>query len=323
VQNKPEKKWFLILNRSPRGPFTETEINELLGQGLIRHNDLALLQEEGTPGSWKFLWQFSEFDSRKKEKVPPPPEILEKRKPRTEEQIQEELEKQIPLDLKSISFDDLIIRAKPRQKKESDNLLVSSRSSFGGGSEEKTRQSQNSALMKMVPLLLFIAAVSGMLLTQKTSVIKTTPSDLKGAAPRGVATKSEKTLPKARKSESPSAPILSEKTNIPAPQERDRGQVREEEILRLREAEKLKELEERARREREKERELIDEDEEESRSDEYSKENREPTGQSESEEEQNDNEEERQTPKKKRKVQESQEGRDPDDQEEPSWWLED
>jgi len=320
VQNKNEKKWFLILNRSPRGPFTASEINELLGQGLIRHNDLALLYEEGSPGSWKFLWQYLEFDSRNKEKVLPPAEILEKRQPRTEEQIQLELDQQIPVDLKSISIDDLIIKAKPRQKRESDHLFVSSRSPFGGAFDEKKRQSQNSALIKIVPLLLVSMAMAGMFLTQKTKVAKNTPSDLKSKAPRSIATKPGKNIPKARKSNPPPARSLSERPNIPAPLERDRGQIREEEILRIREAERLKEIEERAKLDRDRER--LERDESEIELDNDNKANRE-ADRGQDEEELSEDEEENQPRNKRRRNEKNRSRRAPDEQEEPSSWIED
>ncbi|MFM8270470.1 MAG: hypothetical protein ACKN9V_09810, partial [Pseudomonadota bacterium] len=82
-----QSQWVILINKSPRGPFVETEIKELLQKGTLRHNDLAFLVPE-TPGQekaqWKFLWQFVEFDSRAQEKNnPPPAAVLEKRTPKT------------------------------------------------------------------------------------------------------------------------------------------------------------------------------------------------------------------------------------------------
>ncbi|NBT58254.1 hypothetical protein EBT16_05670 [bacterium] len=117
-----QKEWIVLLDKSPRGPLSEEEIGELLSKGILRRIDLAFLVPE-TPGEgqaqWKFLWQFPEFDARQKAKdVPPPAAVLEKRQPKTEEQITGQIQENIPLDLQTITIDDLILRANSSPKRE-------------------------------------------------------------------------------------------------------------------------------------------------------------------------------------------------------------
>lgn len=60
------RRWIVLLNKAPKGPFSADEIRELLAQGILRRNDLASAIEE-TPtkkGEWKLIWQFVEFDRR-------------------------------------------------------------------------------------------------------------------------------------------------------------------------------------------------------------------------------------------------------------------
>lgn len=314
------KKWFLILNKSPRGPFFEHEIKELLQQGLIRHNDLALLFEEGVQGNWKFLWQYPEFDSRLNRKSSPPPEILEKRKPRTNEEIQKELENEVPLDLKSIPLEELIIRAKPRAKREAEV-----KDSFFRETKSDFKSSPARSWMKLMPLFLFLAAVTGMILTQKTSTQSpniTSPKE----PPRIVASEMKPTIPGARKTISPPK----KKEVVSMPQERDRGEVREDELLRLRQAERLKELEERARIERSKMVDMIETSSEsrggegeESKDSELEDEG-EGEGQEEELEFESDETDGNGKSKKRKNNRKSKNGQgDSGEEEEPSWWLED
>ncbi len=70
-----DRIWILLVQKSPKGPFTFPEVNALLEKGIIRRNDLALKMELKEPGpdgkkvggNWKILWQYAEFDRRQEE----------------------------------------------------------------------------------------------------------------------------------------------------------------------------------------------------------------------------------------------------------------
>lgn len=117
-----KKRWIVLVNRSPRGPFLEKELHQLIDQRVIRPNDIAYLVPEHSDSekaAWKFLWQFEQFDSRKNEqKESLPAAILEKRMPKTPEQVQAQIDEQLPLDLQSIRVEDLIVRANEGSRRE-------------------------------------------------------------------------------------------------------------------------------------------------------------------------------------------------------------
>lgn len=60
------RRWIVLLNKAPKGPFSADEIRELLTKGVIRRNDLAsvVAEADGKKSEWKLIWQYSEFDRR-------------------------------------------------------------------------------------------------------------------------------------------------------------------------------------------------------------------------------------------------------------------
>ncbi len=60
------RRWIVLLNKAPKGPFSAEEIRELLTKGVIRRNDLASVVAEanGKKSEWKLIWQYVEFDRR-------------------------------------------------------------------------------------------------------------------------------------------------------------------------------------------------------------------------------------------------------------------
>jgi hypothetical protein len=64
-QNK-SRRWIVLLNKAPKGPFTAEEIQELLAGGILRRNDLACVVEDAASkkSEWKLIWQYVEFDRR-------------------------------------------------------------------------------------------------------------------------------------------------------------------------------------------------------------------------------------------------------------------
>jgi len=267
-----QKKWIILLNKSPRGPFVEAEVKDLLRQGIVRHNDLAFLmpetKEEGG-AHWKFIWQFPEYDSRIGEKEKPPPAaVLEKRTPKTESQIQAQVDENIPLDLKSITIDDLILKVNSAPKRE----ISVSRMSDDKEKYQPTRPGGSSLSFnsRATSAGLAILALVGILYAGFKEFLPST-----GAEKRDVAQERKlpgvtgpQGLPKSRaESTKPSGPNPS-----PAqPAERDRGQVREDEILRMREEERRREAAERERERELREREENSVDDEEAESEEGSK----------------------------------------------------
>jgi len=253
------KKWIILLNKSPRGPFSEDEIKELMTQGLLRPNDLGfLVPQEGEPqdSAWKFLWQFSEFDSRLKEREnPPPPAVLEKRKPRSEAQIQKDIDEHVPLDLKTIRVEDLILKtqAVPKRdfsssKQREERETLSQKKIDSDSLPSKTRPLFAVLGMGAVAAFVFLVIQEFKATSSKTSSRNLTSSESPGESPSKGLKKGS--LPSARKAEelSKAAP----KTPPPSskPVERDRGEIREEELLRIREEERKRELEEQLRQKR-------------------------------------------------------------------------
>lgn len=117
-----DRIWILLVQKSPKGPFTLTEVNALLEKGIIRRNDLALKMEpkEGAAdgkkvgGSWKILWQYPEFDRRQEERaqtdaiVPAPPREGDRRSPLNEEKKAGLVKELLPEELGEIKAEDLI-----------------------------------------------------------------------------------------------------------------------------------------------------------------------------------------------------------------------
>lgn len=60
------RRWIVLLNKAPKGPFSAEEIRELLTKGVIRRNDLAsvVAEADGKKSEWKLIWQYTEFDRR-------------------------------------------------------------------------------------------------------------------------------------------------------------------------------------------------------------------------------------------------------------------
>jgi|GEM_PF-4430980 len=60
------RRWIVLLNKAPKGPFSAEEIRELLTKGVIRRNDLAsvVAEADGRKSEWKLIWQYIEFDRR-------------------------------------------------------------------------------------------------------------------------------------------------------------------------------------------------------------------------------------------------------------------
>lgn len=138
------KRWVVLVQKAPIGPLTKEEIRVLLNQKIIRHNDVAcLIDPDKKETGWKFLWQFEEFDRRilvdemgktikptagavdaiKKASVqasgtnPPPPE-RRKENPNPPKLDPES----IPLHLRTISPEDLILKSKPKNTFENETF---------------------------------------------------------------------------------------------------------------------------------------------------------------------------------------------------------
>lgn len=278
-----KKRWIVLVDKSPRGPFTEEEINDLLKQQLLQRNDLAFLisnpgQSEG--GTWKFLWQFSCFDLRQNEaKVPPPAAILEKRTQRTEAEVQTSIQDSIPVDLKSIQIEELIVRAGQGPKKEF-NFSKALENKMDEDSHEGPKESAFASSAASFALVLVAVAGMGVVGYREIKKIRTTSdqavvrdtasSENDRAKPGAKAFKA----PEARKSGGfPSGVLGVDKGDGvgEAPKARDRGDIREEELLRAREEERRREAEERERIAREEEEERRRQDAQENEEDDKDK----------------------------------------------------
>jgi hypothetical protein len=218
--------------------------------------------------AWKFLWQFPDFDLRQKEKdKPPPAAVLEKRVLRTEAEIQSEVDDKTPVDLRVINIEDLIIRANTAPKRDF-NFEVRPEKN------QSDEENKGSALFSKAASGVFaLIALSAMAVIGVKEIrnIRTGQNKNVGEVPLG---KADLSLPLAnqtpRKSAlpqkrgpgeenvvvpaAPPSPQADRKVSTDSPPTaRDRGEIREEEILRAREEERRRELDERERRAREEE----------------------------------------------------------------------
>lgn len=55
--------WVILLNKSPRGPFSEEEVVSLIQQKLVRPNDMALRVSGETKSNWRLIKTYPEFQS--------------------------------------------------------------------------------------------------------------------------------------------------------------------------------------------------------------------------------------------------------------------
>lgn len=254
-----QKQWIILLNKSPRGPFSQDEISELIKQGILRHIDLAFLVPEKpgeTQAVWKFIWQFSEFDSRRHEKESPPPAaVLEKRTPKTEDQVVTQIQEIVPLDLQSITVDDLILRANSAPRREVSFSSSGEEKEQGRSfkSFERGQKSNTGGLAALFSVLALVGILYASFKGGPANDSSKEPSRGVAQDAKGSGSSTVLGVPKARseadlrnKKPFPPAPPIA------APRERDRGEIREEELLRIREDERRQEA---AARERERQRE--------------------------------------------------------------------
>jgi hypothetical protein len=118
VVNGKQARWIVLINRAPYGPLVAEEIKTLLSEGMIRANDVAYqVPETGEKSSWKFLWQFPEFERRKEPRDPEskpsvtvPLEERRKAEPAPISPIH--TPDKLPEDLFYITPEDLILRAR-------------------------------------------------------------------------------------------------------------------------------------------------------------------------------------------------------------------
>ncbi len=108
-----KNRYIVLLNKSPRGPFSVDEINELLRTQVLRRNDIAYLiadkSDSKAPTEWKLIWQFTDFDRRREPQVSGA-ETGERRKVEPVVEIKEKLIAEVPAELLNIAPEDLLPR---------------------------------------------------------------------------------------------------------------------------------------------------------------------------------------------------------------------
>lgn len=119
------KHWIVLVNRAPRGPLSLEEVNSLLQEKLISRTDLALQisDDSAQKSSWKFLWQFPEFDLRAQSQTNTKAESqagVEQRKPINPQEVQKKISSILPDEFALISPEDLIITAKKNRSRSSE-----------------------------------------------------------------------------------------------------------------------------------------------------------------------------------------------------------
>src|SRR6476646_6850709 len=97
-EDQKSKTWIVLMNRVPRGPYNADEINGFMEKKLIRTTDLAyiVVDDPNAPHEWKFLWQFEEFDRRKKAESQTVPEGGAPRQKLSPEQIKSKVISALP-----------------------------------------------------------------------------------------------------------------------------------------------------------------------------------------------------------------------------------
>jgi hypothetical protein len=120
------KNWIVLINKSPKGPLTLEEVTTLIQEKIISRTDLALLvsdtQDEGKQ-SWKFLWQYPEFDLRVKTNpnvVPPGGDL---RKARSSQEIKSHISEVLPDEIAMINPEDLIVTAQKVRRMEPKSVI--------------------------------------------------------------------------------------------------------------------------------------------------------------------------------------------------------
>jgi hypothetical protein len=105
-----KNRWVVLLNKSPKGPLSKEEIDELLQKNVLRRNDIAYLlppeENAKAPTEWKLLWQFPEFDRRGEES----PAVVDRRQ--TPVQAVKKATEKFPQELLNISPADLVLHSR-------------------------------------------------------------------------------------------------------------------------------------------------------------------------------------------------------------------
>lgn len=120
-----QRRWVVLIQKKPRGPLTENEINTLITQGLLLSNDLGFEWDVTTGKAktdWRMLWQFPEFDRRAKadaeralKNLPPSPWV-EKRGPApSPEKIKAEVQAKLPEEMLEIAPEDLLPKSQSQR----------------------------------------------------------------------------------------------------------------------------------------------------------------------------------------------------------------
>ena len=105
------KQYIVLINKSPRGPFTESEVKRLIDESIVRRTDVAFEVDLNNPKAsspWRLLWQFPAFDRRAEMKSSQPPA---ERRVEAPQATEEAVRKTLPQEFLDISPEELIPRA--------------------------------------------------------------------------------------------------------------------------------------------------------------------------------------------------------------------
>lgn len=114
-----DKRWIVIIDRAPKGPLSEEEVQTLITAKILRMNSIACrAPEEGgeKETEWKFLWQFPEFERRSAKPHAVPGSTQDKRLPHNpvqglsaiEDKLRDIDPDKLPEELKEMSMPDLV-----------------------------------------------------------------------------------------------------------------------------------------------------------------------------------------------------------------------
>jgi hypothetical protein len=119
----PSDQWIVLIEKVPRGPLSQSDIELLIERGVVRRNDLAM-QVASIDGkhesAWKFIWQYTPFDRRRNQTATPaanakPPAPQPERRKMVDPKTLSEPPKvtELPDEILNITPEELILKARP------------------------------------------------------------------------------------------------------------------------------------------------------------------------------------------------------------------
>ncbi len=243
-----KKEWIVLINRAPKGPLIQLEIQALIEEGILRRNDLAceVRKDKTEKTDWKFLWQYPEFDRRidpvalktpsTNDALPSESVIKERRESVEDEDLKYKAKSLLPEDIASIRTEDLLLHSTSVTSKAEPDLSEDD-VKLNLPSGERSRPEIVFAGIGLVVVMLFFFVRALKSDRDKTTAEKN-PKSMKLPLEQSVA---EARSPANTQPKRPGSAIVPTNPSsiLPpkAPEQRDQGDIAYEEYRRKRDAE--------------------------------------------------------------------------------------